>query len=91
MQIKTQLIIIFLFCCFVAQAQQEKFSRQPISMEEKLEEAKTLKTTDPIKAIEILESVFGQAKRRKKTGQESEAYFLLGGANRAKRTGFTTL
>ncbi len=47
-------------------------------MEEKLEEARSLKTTNPTKAIEILESVFGQAKRRKKTGFESDAYFLLG-------------
>ncbi len=79
MQIKIYIIgIFFIFCCINTQAQRKKLSFQSASMEEKLEEARTLKTTNPTKAIEILEGVFGQAKRRKKTDLESEAYYLLG-------------
>jgi len=78
MQIKTYIICLFLLCCLGVQAQRKKFSKQPASIEKRLEEARTLKASNPTKAIEILESVFGQAKRGKNTEQESEAYFLLG-------------
>ncbi len=70
-----------LFCCCLLHsiyAQQQKAPIQLSPIEQKLEEAGSIKTTDPTKATEILESVFGQAKRRKNPLLESEAYFMLG-------------
>jgi tetratricopeptide (TPR) repeat protein len=81
MKIKWLHIILFLFVAFgemTAQSKSRFNSLQPSPIEQKLAEARKLKSTNPTKAIEILEGVFGQAKRKKDPTVESEAYFLLG-------------
>ncbi|MFT4973315.1 MAG: tetratricopeptide (TPR) repeat protein, partial [Saprospiraceae bacterium] len=75
-------IAFFLLLCFWqinAQSKGKFNSRQLSPIEQRLAEAKDLKSINPTKAIEILEGVFGQARRKKNPALESEAYFLLGG------------
>jgi len=61
-----------------AQVKTKRGNYSQSTIEQKMEEARSLKKSNPTKAIEILEGVFGQAKRRKDPFLESEAYFLLG-------------
>lgn len=74
-------ILLFLMLCFWqinAQSKSKSNSRQLSPIEQKLAKARNLQSSNPTKAIEILEGVFGQAKRKKNPELESEAYFLLG-------------